>query len=67
VKAREDRARRALRREGYFLRKSRCRTPEVWGYGGYMIVNERNCIVGGGHVGNGYSMDIEDVEGWLRP
>jgi hypothetical protein len=65
VKAREDRVRRKLRDAGYLLRKSRSRTAESVSFGGYMIVDERNCIVGGGHVADGYSMDLETVEAWL--
>jgi hypothetical protein len=67
VKAREDRVRRKLRAEGYLLRKRR--SPTAWrvlGFGGYMIVDERtNWIVGGGRVGDGYSMDLEAVEAWV--
>lgn len=43
--AREQAARRSLNKEGFFLKKSRIRTPTPDNHGGYMIVDMNNIIV----------------------
>lgn len=64
-KREEDRLRSALARRGYLLRKNRRRTPEVYGYGGYMIINARyNAIVAGGNPWP-YSLTLDEVAEWL--
>ncbi len=60
-KAREDKVRRALRKEGLRLVKDRRRndigiTASL--SGGYMLVDENNII----QAGEGYTMSLEDVE-----
>lgn len=63
LKIREDRARRALSRGGYILRKTPARSSlrEVYG-AGYLILHARtNCIVSGG-TPYAYSDTIDDVE-----
>lgn len=52
-KAREDKVRRALRKEGLRLVKDRRRD-----YSGYMIVDTNNVI----QAGEGYTMSLEDAE-----
>ena len=54
----EQKARRALRKEGYQLRKSRARNMSLDNFLGYMIVDiSTNCIVAGSH----YELSLEDV------
>lgn len=62
-KIREDRVRRALRKEGYALRKTPSRSWLREAYGpGYMILDpERNFVVSGSAV-HAYSDTLEDVE-----
>lgn len=65
-KREEDRVRRALARRGFLLRRNRCRTPGVHGYGGYMVVNaEHNAIVAGAHPWP-YSLTLEEAAEWLE-
>ncbi len=62
----EANARRAIRRLGYILRKSRCRTPEDPSFGGYVIIEpERNIIVAGFHS-SAYGYDLDDVIAWIE-
>jgi hypothetical protein len=64
-RVRENRARRAVERQGYILRKSRSRDPRAVDYGCYYIVNDRNTAVAGADLGRA-SMDLADVEAWLK-
>lgn len=58
-KAREDRLRRMLRRQGYGLCKSRRRTQHAYDYGTYMIIDpDINGVVGGP------LMSLDDVQQW---
>jgi hypothetical protein len=50
--SREERCRRALRRDGFVLLASR---------DGYMIVDQNNCVFAGGR----FELTLEDVEAWL--
>ena len=64
--ARESRLRRAVRRQGYALRKSRSRTPESCSYGGWAILDPTfNAWVAGMHPME-YTLDLDDVETWLN-
>ena len=66
-KTRENRLRRKLSRMGYKLKKNRRRDPQAIDYGGYMIVNTlTNTIDGGGYGINPYSMNIDDVEKFVK-
>jgi hypothetical protein len=57
--AREARARRALKQQGYSLVKSRARTYSDANQQGYMIVDAQcNSVYAGEH----YDMALEDVE-----
>jgi hypothetical protein len=48
-RAQEQRLRRLAQRLGLRLQKSRIRTPEARGYGGYMLINvQHNAVVYGG-------------------
>src|SRR4051812_36925854 len=61
-KARENRCRRALRRRGLALHKSRRRDPTMHDDGGYMVVDPvRNASVAGGSP-IPYGMSLADVE-----
>lgn len=54
----ESRARRAAKRAGYRLQKSRSRTFHMNDYGEFMIVDaESDCVV----AGSRYDMSAEDV------
>jgi hypothetical protein len=69
AKIRENKARRAARRQGYELRKSRRRDPLAIDYGTYGLVDRSagnsGVLVAGGETG--YGMTLDDVEGWLNP
>jgi len=63
-KARENRVRRALKRDGYLLQKSRKRDPNSLEFGGYMVIDaDRNYVVFGSD-GWAFSASLEDVEYW---
>jgi hypothetical protein len=60
--AREARARRALARDGYTLRKDRAKSLTLDHQGGYMVIDPfKNFIIGGSR----YNWDLDDVETWL--
>ncbi|MGL4961971.1 MAG: hypothetical protein ACRC67_12115 [Inquilinus sp.] len=65
VGAREARARRALRRVGLFLGKSRARNEFDPSFGGYWIFDERNCVVAGCHP-HPFSMSLGEVEAYVK-
>jgi hypothetical protein len=56
-KALDSRARRAARRCGLHATKSRWRRNSIDNFGGFALVDERNCIVAGAH----FDMSAEDV------
>lgn len=66
IKLKKNRLRRALRREGLSLVKSRTRNDEAYDYGCYMIVDPyMNAVVAGAETGRpGFSLD--DVHEWLQ-
>jgi hypothetical protein len=60
-KARENRARRALARQGETIRKSRARkyVPNLNDHGGYMIIDaSRNSVI----AGERFNLTLEDLE-----
>jgi hypothetical protein len=62
---REQRLRRVAVRLGYRLVKSRCRTPELFVYGTYGIIDpDRNWWVQT-FGGDGYGLDLDEIEAWL--
>jgi hypothetical protein len=65
-KVRENRVRRALQRQGYVLVKSRARDPRALGYGQFLIADQQNNIVAGGHGPSGFDLTIDDVERWAK-
>ncbi len=61
-KVRENRLRRAARRQGLRLERSRRRDPRAIGHATYRLVDTAgNTIVAGGFTGDGYGMDLDDV------
>lgn len=61
-KNKEQQLRRALRKEGYSLCKSR-KAVSIDNLGGYMIVNSyRNVVV----AGSRYELSLDDVADWLE-
>src|SRR5689334_15681652 len=65
-KTRENRLRRAARRQGFVLRKSRRRDPEAYDYGLWMIVDpDGNTVVAGNQATGTPSMPLDGVEYWL--
>ena len=65
-KVRENRLRRAARRQGFELRKSRRRDPAAYDYGRWMIVDPSgNTVVAGNQVTGTPSMTLDEVEDWL--
>ena len=62
----ESKVRRLAAREGYVLRKSRCRTPDDPSYGGYMVIEPtRNFAVLGIHPWP-FSASLEEAYDWLN-
>jgi hypothetical protein len=59
--AKEARLHRIARKAGLAIRKSRSRTLEVPGYGGYMIVDPFNNTVVAGAYPHGYSLTLEEI------
>lgn len=57
IKAREDKARKQLAKQGYTLKKSRAKTYTADNYGGYMILQDG--II---QAGERFNMTLEDVE-----
>jgi hypothetical protein len=69
LQSKENRLRRAARRLGLRLEKSRSRDPHDPTFGGYMLVYiERNAIAYGaaGHKEHGYGLTLDDVETYLK-
>lgn len=65
TKAKESRMRRLAKKHGWGITKSRCRTPEAYEYGGYMIYAlDTNAVVHGSHPLR-YGLNLEDVEDFL--
>ena len=65
-KVRENRLRRAARRQGFELRKSRRRDPGAYDYGRWMIVEPGgNTVVAGAQDTGTPSMTLDEVEDWL--
>jgi hypothetical protein len=64
-KARENRLRRAARRQGITLRKSPRRDPRAYDFGGYMLIDPQTNTVVAGEGSFAFSMSIDDVEAWL--
>ncbi|RKJ41107.1 hypothetical protein D7X94_04680 [Acutalibacter sp. 1XD8-33] len=60
IKAREDKARKQLDKQGYTLKKSRAQTYTANNQGGYMIVQDG--II---QAGERYDMTLEDVEKFI--
>jgi hypothetical protein len=61
-KAREDRCRRALRRRGLALQKSRRRDLAMPDDGGYMVVDPAQNVAVAGSSPIPYAMSLADVE-----
>jgi len=64
-KVRENRARRQLHRQGFTLKKNRSRNPQTWN-NGYMIVNTSTNMLEAGYTGNGFDMDLDEVETFVK-
>ena len=60
IKAREDKARKQLAKQGYSLKKSRSKTYTVNDCGGYMIVQDG--II---QAGERFNMTLEEVEKFI--
>lgn len=66
-KIRENRLRRAARRQGMMLMKVRRRDPDAVDYGRYWLIDpSTNCVVSG-FDGYNNTGSLDDVEEWLRP
>lgn len=64
----EARLRRMAARQGLALCKSRRRNPYACDYGTYGLydVSMNGLVASGGEVFNGYGLDLDEVEEWLR-
>jgi hypothetical protein len=58
-KIRENRMRRMAHRQGLALVKSKRRDPRAVGYGGYLLVDERNVVVAGDPK---HGADLDQIE-----
>ncbi len=63
-KSRVDRIRRAARRQGLIVMKSRARDPRSIEYAGFIIADEARHLVAGGRP-HAFSLSIEEVEQYL--
>jgi len=59
--AMDSRLRRLARKNGYTLHRSRWRRGSVDNFGGYMIVDENNCVI----AGSRFDLGPSDVEAWF--
>ena len=62
---REKRFRRLVHKHGCTLKKNRVRDPARPGHSGYMIVDRSSDLPVIGHMPFPFSMDLDQVEGWL--
>jgi hypothetical protein len=60
--AREMRARRAAKRQGLELSKSRTRDPRATDYGTYMLVNPHTKTLVAYGLERGYGLDLDAIE-----
>jgi hypothetical protein len=60
-KIREDRLRRAARRQGFQLRKSRTRDPRAYTYGVYYLISVNTDRLGS----NEHGLSLDEVERFL--
>ncbi|MFC9342885.1 hypothetical protein ACFT0G_06170 [Streptomyces sp. NPDC057020] len=63
-KTREIRLRRAAKRQGLTLHRSRVRDPRALSYARYRLERDGHVIAGGD--GTGYSMTMDDIEQYLN-
>lgn len=61
-KVREDRLRRAARRQGLILEKSRRRDPRATDFGAFRIVNEQTSAVVASGADGGFGLNLDQVE-----
>lgn len=61
TKNREQRLRYALKKQGYYLIKSRARAWHEHDFGEYMIVDERNICI----AGERFDLSLDEVEKFL--
>jgi len=65
-KVRENRLRRAAKRQGLDIKKSRMRDPRAIGYGKWMIIDPKtNTAVAGTAATGRPEFSVDDVEDWL--
>jgi len=64
-KVREDRLRRAARRQGLILEKSRRRDPRATDFGAFRIVNEQTSAVVASGADGGFGLNLDQVEAHL--
>jgi hypothetical protein len=66
-RAREQRVRRLAHQQGLRLEKSRIRTPQARGYGGYRLVDVPHNAVAYGGIPYPYCATLDEIERFLRP
>jgi hypothetical protein len=66
-RAREQRVRRLAQRLGWRLQKSRIRTPQARGYGGYMLIDVQHHAVVYGGIPYEYGATLDAIERFLEP
>ncbi len=65
-KASENKWRRAAKRQGLILSKSRARDPWTTGFGGYRLLDALTHFVIAGNNPHAYSLDLAGVKAYLR-
>jgi hypothetical protein len=65
-RAREQRLRRLAQQQGLRLEKSRSRTPQTKGYGGYQLWNAQHTTVICGGIPFAYCATLDEIEDFLR-
>jgi hypothetical protein len=64
-RAQEQRVRRLAHQHGLRLEKSRIRTPQARGYGGYRLWNAPHTAVAYGGIPYPYSATLDDIKDFL--
>jgi hypothetical protein len=65
-RAREQHVRRLARQQGFRLEKSRIRTPQARGYGGYRLVDVQHNLVAYGGIPYMYCATLHEIERFVR-
>lgn len=65
-RTREQRIRRAAKRQGLALRKTRTRDPRALDYGMYALADEQTNVVVAGTASDRFGFSLDDVDAYLN-